>query len=344
MAPTDLLADTIAAVGRTRLAGAAVDLIEARLPARPGRFAVLTYHRVADPEAEPTLHPGLISATPEAFQRQMRELRARRPIISLRELVAALDGARLPSGASLVTFDDGYADFAEQAWPVLRELDIPATLFVPTGYPDHPEQAFWWDRLAAALLVARGETWVDSPLGPLALATATDRRTSLRRLQGWLKTRPHREVLDVVEDLARRLGTPPSRSAVLGWDDLRRLASEGLAIAPHTVTHPLLTRVSAEEARREIADARVDLEREIGPTPAVLAYPSGAVSSAVVAAAGDAGIRLAFTTERGANDLTRADPLRLRRINVGHRASSALLRAQLLTWTGGGRGVAGPRS
>ena len=46
-------------------------------------------------------------------------------------------------------FDDGYLDFAEHAWPTLQSLGIPAVLFVPTAFPDHPGPGFWWDRLYA---------------------------------------------------------------------------------------------------------------------------------------------------------------------------------------------------
>jgi peptidoglycan/xylan/chitin deacetylase (PgdA/CDA1 family) len=119
-------------------------------------------------------------------------------------------------------------------------------------------------------------------------------------------------------------------SAVLDWDMLRRLAGEGLTLAPHTRTHPLLDRVTTEAAVAEIAGSREDLERAIGPTPPVLAYPSGAHGGAAVEAARRAGMVLAVTTERGGNDLRHTDPLRFRRINVGRRAHVPLVRGQLV--------------
>jgi len=123
---------------------------------------------------------------------------------------------------------------------------------------------------------------------------------------------------------------------VLDWDELRQLAAEGVTLAPHTRDHPLLDRVDLERAEAEITGSLEDLERETGSvaSPArVLAYPSGAHGGSAVEAARRAGMTLAMTTKRGGNDLRRADRLRLRRINVGGRASVPLIRAQL-AWAG----------
>jgi peptidoglycan/xylan/chitin deacetylase (PgdA/CDA1 family) len=117
---------------------------------------------------------------------------------------------------------------------------------------------------------------------------------------------------------------------VLGWEALRDLRAAGVALAPHTRTHPLLTRVPAAAATTEITGSRDDLTRETGSELAVLAYPSGATSVAVADAARAAGIEIAFTTERGTNDLRTADWLALRRINVSVRTPDALVRAQML--------------
>ena len=119
---------------------------------------------------------------------------------------------------------------------------------------------------------------------------------------------------------------------MLGWDDLRRLAGDGVALAPHTRHHPLLDRVALDRAVDEIQGSLADLERETGavaPVSRVLAYPSGSHGESAVEAARRAGMRLAMTTSRGGNDLRRADPLRLRRINVGGRSSVPLIRGQL---------------
>ena len=88
----------------------------------------------------------------------------------------------------------------------------------------------------------------------------------------------------------------------------------------------------ADAARAEILGSLEDLEREVGPTERVFAYPGGGESPSVVRLLADEGFELGFTTALGTNDVGRADWLRLRRINVGRSSGVPLLRAQLLRW------------
>jgi peptidoglycan/xylan/chitin deacetylase (PgdA/CDA1 family) len=118
---------------------------------------------------------------------------------------------------------------------------------------------------------------------------------------------------------------------VLTWDELRRLAVAGLAVAPHSRTHALLTRLEPERVTEELDGARRDLEDRLGSTAfgTVFAYPAGHHDRETRAALARLGFELAFTTERGINEIGTSDPLRLRRINVGLRAGPELVRAQM---------------
>ena len=135
--------------------GFVVSLLERIDPARPQQLAVLTYHRVDWPDARPFLSPAQLSATPDAFEQQMTYLARNCNVVGVEDVFDAVhQGKPLPPRAVLVTFDDAYADFAEHVWPVMKQLGLPVTLFVPTAFPDHPERGFWWDRLYNALRCA----------------------------------------------------------------------------------------------------------------------------------------------------------------------------------------------
>jgi peptidoglycan/xylan/chitin deacetylase (PgdA/CDA1 family) len=311
-----------------------VDLLE-RLD-RPGEsLAVLTYHRVAAPGAEPGLDPGLVSATPWEFELQMRYLAGTGRVVSIEELLAARRRqARLPPGAIAVTVDDAYRDFAEHIWPTMRRHRLPVTLFVPTGYPDRPDRSFWWDRLHQALSEAQIDE-LDTPVGRLPLRSAAERRCAFVALRDHLKRIEDAEARAYVEGLADELDARAPTHAVLGWDELRRLRDEGVALAPHTRTHAFLDQVPLEQAREEIAGSREDLEREIGSCPPVFSFPSGQHTDDVVTILEDEGFEIAFTTGRGVNDVRQPDWLRLRRINVGGRSSLPVIRAQLLSFAAG---------
>ena len=322
------------ALSRTAPFAGLVAALERVGGSRAGTLAVLTYHRVAEPDDRPDLDPALISATPAAFAEQMAFLAVSRPVVHLEDVLAARRGrAELRAGAVMITFDDAYTDFATNAWPVLRRLGLPVTLFVPTAYPAAPSRAFWWDRVHQAVMSTRKRA-VETPFGRLTFGSPRARANAVATLRGALAALPNAEALLAVARLESVLEAPPPAPAVLSWDELRRLRDEGVSVAPHTRTHPLLHRVPPTAAREEIVGSVADLTRELGSSPPALAYPGGGLSDDAVAAADDAGIELAFTTERGLNEVDGCDWLRLRRVNVGRRSNVPLIRAQLLAMAG----------
>jgi peptidoglycan/xylan/chitin deacetylase (PgdA/CDA1 family) len=297
----------------------------------PWQLPVLTYHRVDEPGHRPDLYPGLLSATPAVFEAQMRHLAGRHRVLALEELVDLRQrAARPPDRAIAVTFDDGYRDLGEVAWPILRRLGLPATVFVPTAFPG-TGRVFWWDRLWAALAGAPAGTMA-LPDGRAMLSDEASRLAAFRAWRAALKSLPHDRLLAEVDRLSSAMGGEPRSSATLDWEELRALAADGLAVAPHSRSHPLLTRVDPATLADELAGGRADLAERLGVRSVVTAYPSGAHDDAVVRAAADAGYELAFTTERGGNDLRRADWLRLRRFNIGRATTTALLRLEVLPW------------
>jgi len=333
---TSLARQTLSAVSRSGAFSVLVRMLEQLADEKPDLLRVLAYHRIDEPEHRPQLHPGLISATPAEFDRQMAYVARHLSVVTLDEVLQTLQhGAPLPPRAVLITFDDAYCDFAEQAWPILRRYRLPATLFVPTAYPDHPERAFWWDRLYQATRDAeRSGRW---PASAVATRRNAGRRRgpaapSFARLRAYIKSLPSDEALDAVDRICRECGVGPLDNPVLTWHELRQLAADGVTLGAHTQTHPLLNRVPLDRARAETVGSWRDLQREIGPTPRVLAYPAGGFDQAVTEMLRAEGFTLAFTMQRGLNDTTQCDPLRVRRIYVGRRTTLPLLRAQLLPW------------
>jgi peptidoglycan/xylan/chitin deacetylase (PgdA/CDA1 family) len=292
---------------------------------------VLMYHRIAEDDRQAAILPALVSATADTFERQMRHLAEHYAVIEPHDILAALDGSRLPERAVLITFDDAYRDFRTVAWPILRRHGLPATLFVPTGFPGAPERRVWWDRLGLAVAAYPSSVLPNTPIGPLSVGEPAQRRRSLRRLKDALLLIPHDEAVEWVERICRctdEVNTPDT--AVLSWDDIRALAKQGVTLGAHTRNHPVLTRVSSEVAGSEIRGSCDDIYRETGITPFALAYPAGFHDDFVVRLAHDAGVRLGFTCVRGINRVPLRDPLRLRRIDVTARTSPLLFRARLI--------------
>lgn len=255
--------------------------------------------------------------------------------VALPDLLAACRGERsLPPRCVLVTFDDAYREFAENAWPVLKRLGIPATLFVATGFPDQPERAFWWDRLWQSVMETQLEA-IETPLGLTDLSDKRQRPRAAVSLVEFHKTLPYEEAMQSVDDLCERLGAGPARSDVLSWSELRTLAAEGVHLASHSRNHPLLTQVSPAVQRAEVEGSRADLMANVAQhfEAEAFAYPGGRYDVQSTNLLRELGFVIAFTTERGTNRLRHTDPLRLRRVNVGSRSHSDLIRAQLAIGT-----------
>ncbi|MGH7457166.1 MAG: polysaccharide deacetylase family protein, partial [bacterium] len=219
---------------------------------------ILTYHRVAEPKDSPALNPRLISATPTGFAKQMRHLAKNYHAVSMPQVLDSIaTGARLPQRAVLITFDDAYDDFGKIAWPILQSFRLPATLFVPTDYPDQPQRSFWWDRLYRAIVLTSSSEVYAMPLGVLPLRNSVERYRSLWRVQNYAKTIAHAEAMALVDEICAKLGSQPVvQKHTLGWEELRQLAKAGVTLGAHTQTHPIMTQIAPAEIRREISGSQ----------------------------------------------------------------------------------------
>ena len=207
------------------------------------------------------------------------------------------------------------------------------TLFVPTAYPDEPERHFWWDRLHSALMGAPEGERASTAFGSFELGSAAERAAARRAIGSALQDLDHDVALRELDQLCDSLAAPAPRPAVLGWAELLDLHADGVTLAAHTRTHPLLSKIPLETALAEAHGSYDDLVMRLGDALPVLAYPGGSQTRALVDALDRGPFELAFTTERGSNKVPGNDPLRLQRINVGVRSTLTLVRAQLLSVT-----------
>lgn len=311
-----------------------VALLQALDDKAPDILRVLTYHRIDFPENRPHLYPGLCIPPPD-FTTQMEFLVSNYLPISVEDVIKRFSENNpepLPPRAVLVTFDDGYKDFQENAWPVLTRLNIPASLFVPTAFPDHPERSFWWDTLYHTLSTTKKTTFSVS-FGEYSLGTSHQLIATYKKIRNHLTSIPHTETLQFVDYLADILEVTPAQNEILSWDDLRKLSSEGLAIGAHTRTHPRLDQITFQDSEHEIINSLQELKDNLGSSNGFLpiyAYPGGGTTDQVVNILERLKIKAAFVTKRGINNLNKVNPLRLKRINVGQQTNIAMLHAQLL--------------
>lgn len=265
---------------------------------RPRGAIVLLYHRISVPGDR---FPGLPL---EHFAAQMRWLATRcRPIgpDRLCEEARSADASRPPV---LVTFDDGYRCFRERAYPVLKELGIPALLFLATAYIDEPERLFWWDALRASV---EGSTLdsLELPWAPgsrMPLTGVENRERALAYAKRHLKSVPDDRRQSDLAMLLERLGTAGQRvnttREMMNWDDVRAVV-DTTHLGGHSHTHPLFSHVDDAKLESEVATCRERLRSETGLLPRWFAYPNGSFDDRCRAILARHGFDTAFTTIQG---------------------------------------------
>jgi peptidoglycan/xylan/chitin deacetylase (PgdA/CDA1 family) len=233
--------------------------------------AILIYHRVL-PEQDP-LFPGEVHRA--QFDRQLGWLKSRFNVLPLLEAVQLAAEGRLPARSACITFDDGYADNAEVALPLLQKHGLHATFFIATGFLDGGRM--WNDTVIEAVRRAPGEV-LDATtlgLGRHAIGNWEARRSAIGALIGQLKYLPPAQRLEQVAKVAGLSGADLPRDLMMSTDQLRKLHGAGMGIGGHTVNHPILARLQAAEARAEIAQGRAALEAALDAPVRSFAYPNG---------------------------------------------------------------------
>ncbi len=326
-----------------------------RIAMRQPVLAVLTYHRIAVPGMACNLfYDPVISATPDAFENQIRLFSARFDILSLEALLTlAAEESTNPRASSrvgkpmaFITFDDGYRDNYETALPILHKLGVPATFFIPTTFVDTPRLP-WWDHVAcvlkrtraAQLALERCPGDVDPIRINLGPTPNSEQRiasiTGVIRLflEGVIEDVPwFLAQLDEQADVSIDSSTL-ARGLFMGLDQVRGLVSAGMSVGSHGQSHCALARLDESTQDRELTESKRFLESALGCGIHALAYPfgwAGTFTARTMELAMEAGYSAAFSALEGVNrpGSKAFQPFALRRLNVGIGDSPTLLRAR----------------
>lgn len=240
---------------------------------RGAGVTVLMYHRITrqgDPFAGTDIH---------AFRAQMRWLRRHCRPIAADDFEAALAAPASGKPPVLVTFDDGYRDYHDHAYPVLQEFAVPALVFLATDFADRGGM-IWTDALTWAVRrTDRTEVRAPWDAGRVhALSAPAERAVFAAASKHFLKSAADADRRAWLLALYAALGVDPEDGSagrqMLAWDEVR--ATLGLTrYGGHTHTHPILARLAPEDQDREIRICRDRIADETGITPRWFAYPNG---------------------------------------------------------------------
>jgi peptidoglycan/xylan/chitin deacetylase (PgdA/CDA1 family) len=279
--------------------------------ARPlvgGLGTILTFHRVRPPRAggfQPNRH---LEISPGFLAEIVQTLRANAiDIVSMDEAYRRIGAADAGRRFAVLTFDDGYRDNLTYAWPILKSHGVPFTIYVTSAFADG-DGMLWWMALEAAIAATeRVTTTIDGENRVFDCTTDGAKTAAWEVLYRRFRDETDEwRMREAVREIATGSGIDAAaqcREACMGWDELATLAaSELVTIGGHTMRHPILTRLSTEEARAEIEGGARRIETQLGVRPRHFAYPVGNPSAAgprefnLVAAAG---FTTAVTTQPG---------------------------------------------
>jgi peptidoglycan/xylan/chitin deacetylase (PgdA/CDA1 family) len=284
-----------------------------------GRLSILIFHRVV-PYADP-LFPGLPDAV--RFGAMLGWLKGWFNVLPLPQAVQHLVKGTLPERAAAITFDDGYADNREVALPLLQHHGVTATFFIATGFLDGGRM--WNDSIIEAIRRCQ-HTTLDLTalgLGRHPLAGSQDRRAAIDACIAQLKYRPTGPRNAVALQIAEIANVDLPSTLMMSSDEVRNLHRAGMQIGAHTVTHPILTKLTPDEARREIQDSRTYLESLLGERVSLFAYPNGKLDDDYAECHADLvrkmGFDAAVSTDRGVADAS-SDIMRLPRFTPWDRS------------------------
>lgn len=236
-------------------------------------------------------------------------------VISLTDYVAAIRERKSTYNTVVFTVDDGYRDFYLNCYPVFREFNYPATVFI-TGDFIEKRLFMWWDKIEFAVNTTE-HSEIDLTGRGLARFSLTGEREKSKTtsiLSEHCKQLPDAERREFIEWLVEFLevdfcGQPKGKYEPLTWDEILEMSRNGIEFYPHSKTHPIMSRIPYRQKLLELTDPKRLLEERLNREMEIFCYPNGTmedIDAEVVRALEETGYRVAVTGLPGFNT-TRAN-------------------------------------
>ncbi len=283
---------------------------------------VFNYHRIGNP-LECEYNRDLYSCSAAQLRSHVTFLRENFEVVNCERLLHTLEhGNRQERPLALITFDDGYADNYTLAFPILRELGVPATFFLPTAYIGQ-SRLMWGDEIAWILRHSRHEAISLPEVAESFSLKEPDLERSIRSVLRHAKKmrRPFAESIEQIRKACGGIDSPHKTHwpQFLNWDQVKEMLSAGMDIGSHTHVHELLARLPGSAQTEELVSSKNILEDKLQSRILAVAYPVGgktAYTAETCQLAREAGYRLGFSFLRRANPFPVEDTLNIGRFAI----------------------------
>jgi len=303
-------------------------------PFHRNRLTVLMYHGVID---RPLRIPDPCMIDVNVFRSQIRYLKKHFTVISLANAVELMSNNAIEEHTIVITFDDGYQNNLDLAYPILLEENVPATIFLSTSFTD-TDTTIWTGVLQNAFELSQ-KSQLEWQGQLFDLGTFDKKKSSLRAIVNVLKASPQTSLLEEVDKIVADLSqdNPVSLAAdspyrMLNSESIRKLVESDLVeLGAHTHNHYVLSRIPSSMQETEIRKSLQIVESYTGTSCQLFAYPNGRrcdYNEESLYILRQNGVKASVTTESGT--CTADSPmLEMRRIAVDAQASMSSFKLSL---------------
>lgn len=236
---------------------------------------ILMYHRFSD-----DFKQGYMSS--ESFERQVIYLKNNFNVMTLRDLMLSYEEEGVfPVNAVVITVDDGYRDFYDLAYPILKRQSIPATFFITTRFIDGD---FWLWPDKVAYVIEHSHVKVEDLPDVHLIGRFLDDRNNSASLWGalikYLLSINENDKNQWIKSFAKVCKVniperPCEKYIAINWNQAFEMSVSGIEIGPHTRTHPSLGHVNTDQLTDEIVGSINDIKSHLGVFPLSFCYPNG---------------------------------------------------------------------
>lgn len=305
---------------------------------RHGGRVILMYHRILpDKKSKPSVQPGMYVTT-GTFERQIQYLVSNFNVVRLSEIFSD-DKFNIKKSLNFkprlaVTFDDGWLDNYEQAYPLLKKYDVPATIFLPTSFIGTGKW-FWTDLISNLIhyCYTNGTDLIPVNSIPDAVVwrstleeVKNEYDKQLETIIDKLKSHSTDSIGKLIQDLSNfhQYDPTPNYRAFINWDEVGEMAESGLIeFGSHSHSHEILTNISIDKIKVELNRSKLEINSHKIPNNKTLAfcYPNGNSNQSIRKAVQKAGYSMAVTTKLGWN-FSDGDAFALKRIGIHQDVTS----------------------
>jgi peptidoglycan/xylan/chitin deacetylase (PgdA/CDA1 family) len=304
---------------------------------KSNQLSILGYHRVFDYSYKNyPFYRSIISTNAEMFEQQMRFVKKNFNVINFQILQQIIDaGEKIPRGTLIITFDDGYADNYEIVFPILKKYDLTATIFTLTssimdGEPFWFELTkYFFDTCSPGVYTFKDET--------LRLEiTEASRESARKEFWIYIRTIENARRENIVNKIKNGINSSLSAADLelikpLTWQRIREMSEEGIEFGSHTISHPYLINLTADELIRELTVSKKLIEENINKAVISIAYPFGAHNEWVEEQVKKCGYRFGISYRNDViKKLNYQDTFKLPRVHVDNEFDYFFFKARLL--------------